>query len=209
MSQNARNYFLPLVFGAALISLSESAYAQRVQVEASKPEFDDLMSPDFAGGERKAFKPKNWLEMEAKLKVVMDPEPPSKACERLTVRWFVAVQNPDRPKTFLLLTKDVEHVNVPLAEDVYVSIYLSPSSVKRLTGSDRVGKGVVEVVGYEVLVNGKEVAAETTKNKAGWWNAASPNISRSETVPLLTKPQTPFSSMWWDRYAEVLQPMSR
>jgi hypothetical protein len=105
----------------------------------------------------------------------------------------------------LLLTKDIEHVNIPLDEDVYVSVYLSPASLKRLTGSDRGGKNVVEYVGYEVLVNGEKVAAETSKGKVGWWNAASSKISRSEAVPLLNKAETPFRDMWWDRYAEVAE----
>ena len=103
----------------------------------------------------------------------------------------------------LLLTKDVEHVNIPLREDVYCSVYLSPASIKRLTGSDRAGKSVVEAVGYEVLIDGRAVASDTTKFKVGWWNAASNKISRSDAVPLLDKSETPFSNMWWDRYAEV------
>jgi hypothetical protein len=87
---------------------------------------------------------------------------------------------------------------------VYVSVYLSPVSVKRLTGSDRAGKNAVEAVGYEVLVNGVKVAAESVgKGKTGWWNEASDKISRNESVPLLNKAETPFRAMWWDRYAEV------
>jgi hypothetical protein len=209
MSRTARNLFLPILLGAAVFSLSASAYAQSAKADVSKPSFDDLESPQFSGGKQKGFKPKNWLEVEAKIKLQMNPEPPSKTADRVMVKWYVAVKNPDRANTFLLLTKDVEHVNVPLGEDVYASIYLSPASVRRLTGSDRAGKGMVEFVGYEVLVNGTKVGEETNKGKVGWWNTTSPNISRSDTVPLLTKPQTPFSNMWWDRYAEVVQPNVR
>ena len=119
------------------------------------------------------------------------------------MKWFIAVKNPEKPSTMLLLTKDIEHVNAPLDEDIYCSVYLSPASIKRLTGSDKGGKGAVEIVGYEVLVNGEKVAQETSKFQAGWWSKASDKISRSETVPLLNKSETPFSTMWWDRYAEV------
>ncbi len=209
MSRIAWNIFLPILLGAAVILLSPSAAAQAVKAEGAKPGFDDLESPQFGGGKQKPFKPKNWLEIEAKIKLQMSPEPPSQTAEKVLVRWFVAVKNPDRPNTFLLLTKDVEHVNVPLNEEVYVSIYLSPSSIKRLTGADRAAKSIVELVGYEILVNGAKVAEESSKGKPGWWNTASPNISRSDTVPLLTKPQTPFGNMWWDRYAEVVQPNPR
>ncbi len=189
---------------AAFIAFSGSALAQRVQVTAEKPTFDDLPSPsDFGGTKSKSFKQKDWLEVEAKLKVQMSPAPKSNTLERLTVKWYVAVKNPERSGTFLLLTKDVEHVNIPLDEDVYISAYLSPGSIKRLTGADKAGKNAVEYVGFEVLVNGEKVAQETSKNPMGWWAMASDKISRSETVPLLTKKETPFSVMWWDRYAEI------
>ena len=186
----------------SLISIG-SAFGQTAKVVAEKPVFDDIGSPEFSGGKQKSFKPGEWLEMEAKLKVSISPEPKSKTCEKITVKWYVAVKNPDKPGTFLLLTKTVDHVNVPLDQEVFCSSYLSPASIKRLTGSDRGGKGAVEFVGYEVLVNGEKKVEETNKGKPGWWNAASDKISRSESVPLLTKAETPFANMWWDRYAEV------
>lgn len=182
-----------------------SAFGQAAKVVGDKPAFDDLPSPEFNGGKQKSFKPKDWLEIEAKLKVSLAPEPKSKTCDKILVKWYIAVKNPEKPGTMLLLTKDIEHVNIPLDEDIYCSVYLSPASLKRLTGSDRGGKTAVEYVGYEVLVNGEKVAAETSKGKAGWWNVASPKISRSEAVPLLNKSETPFSNMWWDRYAEVAE----
>ena len=103
----------------------------------------------------------------------------------------------------LLLTKSIDFVNIPLDEDIYASVYLSPASVKRITGVDKGGKSAVEYVGYEVLVNGTKVAEETNKGPASWWTKPSEKISRSETVQLLDKTESPFKSMWWDRYAEV------
>ncbi len=171
-----------------------------------KPAFDDIQSPDFMtkGGKDKRFKGKDWLEIEIKLNLPGEgAKAKGKVIDKLTVKWYVAVKNPDKPGSMLLLTKDIEHINVPLDEEVYCSVYLSPVSVKRLTGFDRAGKNAVEAVGYEVLVNGEKIGSETTKFKVGWWAAASDKISRSETVPLLSKPETPFRAMWWDRYAEV------
>lgn len=183
-----------------------SAFGQAVKVAGDKPLFDDLQSPEYmisGGGKQKPFKPKDWLEIETKLNIAAGAGAKSKVCERLIMKWYVAVKNPDKPGSMLLLTKDVEHVNVPLGEDIYCSVYLSPVSIKRITGSDRPGKGSVEYVGYEVLVNGVKAFEETSKGKVGWWNAASDKISRTDTVPLLNKSETPFSAMWWDRYAEV------
>ena len=190
---------------AALVSFlaGGEAVAQASKVVGEKPMFDNLLSPEFSGGKQKSFKPKEWLEIETKIKVSLSPEPVSKTCERLTVKWYIAVKNPEKANTMLLLTKQVEHVNVPLDEDVYCSVYLSPASIERLTGMDSGGKGAVEYAGYEILINGVKAVEETDKGKAGWWNSASDKISRSESVPLLSKADTPFSNMWWDRYAEV------
>lgn len=197
--------FLTAITCAAIGVFSPSqAHAQAFKVEGGKPSFDDLPSPEFSGGKQKPFKPKDWLEIEASLKVQMSPAPPSQTAERILVKWYVAVEHPDKKGSYLLLTKDVTHVNVPLEEEIYTSVYLSPSSVKRLTGSDRGGKKAVYLVGYEVLVNGVKVAEESDKSKPGWWNVASDKISRSDTVPLLDKSESAFAKMWWDRYAEVL-----
>jgi hypothetical protein len=185
-----------------------NACGQAAKVTAEKPAFDDIQSPEFSGGKQKGFKPKDWLEIETRIKVQLSPEPKSKTCDRLTLKWYVAVKNPEKAGTMLLLTKDIEHVNIPLDEEIHCSVYLSPASIKRLTGMDRAGKNSVEAVGFEILVNGVKVAEDTTKFKPGWWNAGSEKISRSDAVPLLSKIETPFSNMWWDRYAEVRDPRS-
>ena len=181
-----------------------TALGQAAKVVGEKPAFDDLQSPEFSGGKQKSFKPKDWLEIEAKLKVSMAPEPKSRTCEKLTIKWYIAVKNPEKSGSFLLLTKDVEHVNIPLDEEIHCSVYLSPASIRRLTGSDGGGKNAVEYVGYEVLINGKVEAKETSKGKVDWW--LSPSLSKSDTVPLLNKMETPFANSWWDRYAEVAVP---
>lgn len=205
---NIRFNLLSALTCVALCSFANSNLnAQAYKIEASEPDFDDLLSPEFDTGERKKFKPKEWLEIEASFKVKMAPEPPSQTAERILIKWFVAVKHPEKSGALLLLTKDITHVNIPLNEEIFSSVYISPASIKRLTGKDRAGKGAVEYVGYEILVNGEKVAQETNKKvqgKTDWWNIASSTISRSDTVPLLNKMETPFANMWWDRYAEIL-----
>ncbi len=206
MNAIPRNIITAAIVAVTTVLVADRADAQAVKVSAESPSFDTLLSPEFSGGKQKAFRAKNWLEMETKIRVAMSPEPASKTSDRLTIKWYVAIENPERRGHLLLLTRDVEHVNIPLGEDVYCSIYLSPASIKRITGSDRASKRSIEAVGFEILVNGVKVAEDTSKFRVGWWSAASDKISRSDAVPLLSKNETPFSSMWWDRYAEVLDP---
>ena len=190
---------------ALAICFAPQANAQVYKIEGTVPKFDDLPSPEFSGGKQRPFKPKDWLEIEASFTIQMKPEPPSKTAEKVLIKWYVAVKHPDKPNSFLLLTKDITHVNIPLNEEIFSSVYLSPASIKRLTGADRAGKSSVELVGYEILVNGEKVDQETSKGQLGWWNNPSEKISRSETVPLLNKAETPFANHWWDRYAEILE----
>ena len=205
MHKNRFSLLAALTCAIFAVASTPRADAQQYKVEAKKPDFDDFPSPEFSGGQKKNFKAKEWLEIEASIKVQMSPIPPSKTIDRILVKWYVAVENPDKKNTYLLLTKDITHVNIPLGEEVFSSVYLSPASVRRLSGSDRAGKSLVYLVGYEVLVNGEKVAQETSKEKVGWWNSASDKISRSESVPLLDKSESAFAHMWWDRYAEILK----
>ncbi len=180
-----------------------TASAQAVKVDAQKPSFDDLQSPTLNLGKNKSFTPKDWLEVETQIQVAMAPTPKNKTLDRLTIRWYVAVQNPEKKPKFLKFTRTVEYVNIPVGEKIFCSVYLSPSSIRRLTGSDRAGKRNVEAVGFEVLVDGQEVASESSKGKK-WW--ADPkfadSFADSDAVPLLRKSETPFAMAWWDRYAQ-------
>lgn len=195
--------FLAVAAAAAFLSPLAALAATKVDV-TEKPKYDDILSPDISGTKSKPVKPKEWLEVEAKIKVDMAPEPKNKTCDHLTVKWYVAVENPDKVGTFLKLTKEIEYVNVPLKEDVYCSVYLSPASIRRLTGFSLSGKRAVKFVGFEVIIDGKTVADATDKaGKDKWWAAASDKIAESTTVPLLNKMETPFAAMWWDRYPEI------
>ena len=179
--------------------------AQAYKVEVSKPEFDDLPSPEVGGNTgKKNFKPKDWLEAEVKFKIEASSKK-IKFVDRVTVKWFVAVENPDG-KGYLLLEKEVNHVNVPVGEDVSASVYLSPTAVKRISGGERAGKSILSHVGGEILVNGaqphnKDGRYFTSKGKPGWWTSG--QLSRYDKIPLRNKNETPFKFLWWDRYAEI------
>jgi hypothetical protein len=189
-----------LAAAAAMVSLFPAAASAKTKVEVDKPKIDNIPSPQFAGVKGESWSPKDWLKIEARLKVAMSPAPKSNTCDTLTVKWYVAVENPDKPSTYLKLIKEIQHVNIPLDEDVYACVFLSPASIRRLTGSDRASKNSVKFVGIEVVSDGEPATAAIGKDK--WWTMPSDKISDSSTVPLLSKAETPFAAMWWDRYAE-------
>jgi hypothetical protein len=165
--------------------------------------FDNIPSPEVQSGKQKAFKPKDWLEVEAGMKLPAANAEQKKIgfINEVTVKWYIAVKNPDG-KGVIKLAKTINHINVPIDEEVFTSVYMSPSSLKRLTGTDKASKSAVEAVGIEVLVNGEKIAQGSVKQKDGWWNAGSLS-DQSDKFPLLNKDETPFQMLWWDRYAEI------
>lgn len=188
-----------------MLSLVSPVSAQVGKVTVGKPDFDDLQSPIVGGNTgKKSFKPKDWLEAEVKFKVDMGSTYKGTHVDNVTVRWYVAAKNPNG-KGYVMLEREVNHINVPVGEDVYSSVYLSPTAIKRLSGKDRASKSVVDFVGGEILVNGsaahKGSGLFTSKGKVRWWESG--KLSRNNTIPLLDKSETPFQFLWWDRYAEI------
>lgn len=194
--------FSSLVLGLA--ALATPAMAQRYKVEVQKPKFDDLQSPQVGGNTgSKSFKPKDWLEAEVQFKIISSNKE-AKFVDRVTVKWYVAAKNPDG-RGYVLLEKEVNYINVPINEDVYSSVYLSPTAIKRISGRDRAGKSILSHVGGEILVNGSKPEGKTgyftSKGKPGWWTSG--KLSRYDKIPLRNKNETPFKFLWWDRYAEI------
>ncbi len=203
-----KNLFRSSLLSAFLVSTflafaAGSAGAQG-KGDVSKLEFDKLPSPDIniQGGRNKGFKPKDWLECTADIKIPALNQQQDEAgyLDRVVVKWYLAIKEKASGRP-VLLTADINHINVPVDESFLSAVYLSPNTVGRLTGSDTVGSGMVEAIGVEVLVNGVKVAQASEKERAGWWE--SPNLSRTDKYPLLNKYQTPFKMLWWDRYAEI------
>ena len=156
-------------------------------------------------------KPKRWADFEMPFKVEAAPVPKSGYIDSLTFKFYIAVVNPDRARQYLKLYKEVKYVNVPVGEATYASVYLSPSSVKRITGSEG-GRGKwVKYQGVVVEYNGKIVATYSSERgkMEKWWTIQSPSIVETSYYPLLNKDETPFSVYWYDRYPELMRPNSQ
>jgi hypothetical protein len=199
---------LKSLLSALLILVLPASFAMaQYKVEAEKPEIVKVLSPDLGGlSAKKDFRPKDWMEIEVKFKVEVPPADKKKIkfLDKVTVKWYIAVKNPEG-KGFILLEKEVNHVNVPVGQDIYASVYLSPNSVMRLTGGDRINKADIKEAGGEILVNGQQPVKNSgffSKDTQGkWWSSG--KLSRYDKIPLLNKDETPFKILWYSRYAEI------
>lgn len=187
----------------------DPAAAQAGKVEASDPKFDELESPNLGGNTgSKRWKPKKWLESEVKFKIKMPKSYTQQYVDSVTVKWYVAIKNPDSKsrQKILLLEKSIDYVNVPVDEDVYSSVYLSPAAIQRISGSDRASDSIIEAIGGEISVNGTADPRNKKRyfshgKKVGWWSSS--KLSRYDAIALLDKNETPFKFLWWDRYPEI------
>ena len=198
-----KNFFVM----AGAVAFSAVAHAQLPQSKDARfsvddPKFDELQSPEIQDGNAKNFKPKDWLEIEVKIKVdKLREQPKDNYLDEITVNWHVVVKGQDR-KAYKV-SRTVTHVNIPTDEEVYVSIYLSPNTMRRITGNSRAKKNDLEAVGGEIGLNGEMVGYFTWGEKAGWWTKELRRVEATSKFPLLDKTQTPFAPLWYDRYAEV------
>ena len=185
---------------ALVISVSFAQALEKATI--SDPEFDELPSPELPSSKNKNFKPKDWLEVEAGIRIPAQNREHEEIgfFDSVVVKWYVAIKDKASKQT-MLLTTEITHLNVPVDEEFFSSVYLSPNTAKRLTGRDKGSKGAVEVVALEVLLNGVKVGEATSKFQSGWWNSR--KLGRGDRFPLLNKNQTPFRNHWWDRYAEI------
>ena len=201
---NRKNLFGAILPG--LIMWASPLMAQQYKLDVEKPDFDGIYSPIVDGNTGvKKFKPKEWLEVEVKFKIESSNKNETHA-DRVTVRWYIAAKVTEGTTTKArVLEKEVNYVNVPLGEEIYASVYLSPSAVKRISGRDNAGKSVVEGVGGEILVNGSQPVkgsgffSTLSRTKGKWWDS----MARYNKIPLRNKDETPFKFLWWDRYAEL------
>ena len=204
INQRFLKSLLPLAFsfGLASSAFGQLELSKDARFKVDNPKFTELQSPDIQDGNAKNFKPKDWLEIEVALKVdKLRNEPEDKYLDQIKVTWHVVVKGQDR-KAYKI-SKTVTHVNIPTDEEVYVSVYLSPNTLKRITGNARASKSDLEAVGGEVELNGAMVGFFTFGQTKGWWREPLKNVEATSKFPLLDKTQTPFAPLWYDRYAEV------
>ena len=174
------------------------------KVSTDKPEVVKILEPDTGSGlANKNFRQKDWVEFELKFKIEAASKDKEFA-DKVVVEWKVAVKDPKNKGKFMLLEKEVIHVNVPIGEDVYSSVYLSPNSIQKITGGDDVSSSDYEQVGGVITVEGQQPVDTkkgffSLKGSKIWWR----NLQSNSSIQLLKKNETPYQNLWYSRYAEL------
>jgi len=174
------------------------------KVSSDKPEVVKILEPDTGSDlANKSFRQKDWTEFELKFKIESKDKNKDFA-DRVVVQWRVAYEDPSRKGRFLLLEREVVHVNVPIGQDVYTSVYLSPNTIKKITGGENVSSSDYPQVGGVITVEGQQPVDTkkgffSLKGSKVWWR----ELQSDNNIQLLKKSETPFQNLWYSRYAEL------
>lgn len=180
-------------------------------------EFKDIkiakqMTPDFSlkgGTTDKRVRPKDWLEIEPEFKIAR-PKDAKKAevIPKLTFKYYVFLNSAVKENA-RILTAEVNHVNLPFDEVSHSVVYVSPSTILRVTGKPEGNVGLVSAYAVEVTLNGTVVGfyskfggkESKDPNDKKWWEL--PNSPPKEENGLIIKPNSPFAPLWADYYSDV------
>lgn len=179
-----------------------------------------------------------WFALECKIKLKStladgkeDKEP---YLNNVKVEFVVAADNPKSkedsmaPK-MILVKKTIKYINVPTNEDFHVSCYMSPTTVKLLTGTNErllasMGRecGIVVYAGDTAIAFATRAEAMKPLNESQarllnsaqsplWWipkagkekEFASRYLEADGLYPLLDKSETAFAPFFADRYPDI------
>lgn len=195
-----------LVTAGLLFAAAGSALAQRANKDAKigDPEIETIPSPDISSGVSKKFKPKDWVSIEVSLEYSPREEPESGYIDDVVVRWFVLANNPSRNVKYLRLSETVQHMNMPVGEEIFSSVYLSPATLRKITGKNGANASDIVAAACEIIIDGVPVGTASTRfSVKDWWKVSSAQVASNDNFKLLTKADTPFAPLWWDRYLEI------
>jgi len=190
-------------------ALAQDAKSEKL-VDLREPTIQAQQTPDIkaAGVKEKRWKPKDWMEFEIPFIAAAPKNAKSNftSYDSLTFKYYLFLSNADKEKS-RILTAEVNHQNVPIGEGLASVVYLSPTAILSLTGSNRFQAASVTLWAVEVTHEGKTVGFLSSKGKsptdpgAEWWKATSaPPVVAGM---LKNKMETPFAPLWGDYHAEV------
>lgn len=167
----------------------------QVEVKISELAVTLQKSPQFDVRATKRWEPKDWLEAEVGL--TFTARPPSDdgfLPGDVTVDFYVVLK-----KDGVILKGSESFRNVPVNETMYASAYLSPTALRKLTGSQRPTLADFQAYAVEVSVGGKIIAFD----QKGMPNPQTrPWVQKPPGGDLTKKSRTPFRDLFYDRYLE-------
>lgn len=162
-------------------------------------------TPEFqvSGPRDKSTNPRFWIEIEAEIEV--ETTDPSGFIPELEAQWFTVILDKHSKKPVRLLGKTTFKNLRTKDKKIFISAYIEPDTLERLTGSSKPSDNDIE--GYALTISGAGIVTDgrhgeglsmaTAEKDAKWWITWQGQSLDGFIVP---KSRTPFAPLWTDRY---------
>lgn len=130
-----------------------------------------------------------WLEVEVEFSVDR-----VELVDELTFEYLVEINGK-------LCPGEVTHVNIPKGNSLYSVMYMSPRAIDRLTMNKPLTAGMIGNMWVTIKKQGQTLATKSV-------HAGAPKNQQQFPGLLVSKNETPFQVLWWDRY-EAIRPGTR
>jgi hypothetical protein len=151
-----------------------------------------ITSPQFSytGAEQYVANQRDmWLEVEVEFTSTAE------VTDDLTFKYYIAVNGN-------VLTGEVTHMNVMAGKGNRSVMYVPPKALTRLNGNRPVTSNAIQNICVQIVQQGALKDEANLVRAAAKWYAALPQVPGL----LLNKNETPFASLYWDRYEQIKPP---
>src|SRR5213592_1735139 len=179
--------FLPLVASAQPRAVAQPRAAIDFQITkitkslVSTPQFAYTGAPSYPTnqGDR-------WLQVEVEF--IAAPE----LTDELMFKYYILFNGN-------LLTGEVTHLNIPAGREKRSVMYVPPRALARFANNRPITENSCQNIAVQIVQQGTLKDQASLAKAPPQWYSAMPQVSGL----LLTKDQTPFAPLYWDRYEQI------
>jgi hypothetical protein len=187
-----RTILISAIILSAIVGTAMAQPRGAVDFQLLKINTNFISSPQFtySGAEQfPADQRERWLEVEVTFACA--PE----FTDELTLKYFILFNGK-------LLTGEVTHVNIPASRENRSVMYVTPKTLQRLMPGRTVTNNALQNAAVQLVQQGALKDEISAQRVAPQWHATLPQVAGL----VLNKNETPFMSLYWDRYCQIKTP---
>lgn len=173
--------------------------ADAVKISGDKLQINPIQTPQFQAGNvgEKRWRPKNWMEVDLPFEVKLsnDQGGRSGSLAVMTVNYYIGLNAQNKDGKYEVIKGVFNYVDIPSYEKSHALAYVPPATLRRLLMKEGFTPSDVRAWGYEVMVDGKRIAGDSSVGGA-WWEKTD-SLSMNDGL-MLAKSDTPFGILWGD-----------
>ena len=182
----------PLLFGLLVFPMLAHAQPRATDFQITKIVKNLISTPQFTytGAEQFQSDQRNrWLEVEVEFSAAPD------WTDELTFKYYILYNGK-------LLTGEVTHTNVAGGRGNRSVMYVSPRTLARFADNRPITVNMFQNIAVQIVQQGAVKDELSLMRAPAQWFSTMPQVSGF----VLNKNETPFASLYWDRYEQIKAP---